>query len=58
MNWFTDIKDNRIGLYKEWQSSGDVNKRKYLINQLMELHPETIDYLFTTAKSIYGEHRV
>ena len=24
----------------------------------MELHPETIDYLFTTAKSIYGEHRV
>ena len=58
MSWFKDIKDNRVGLYKEWQSSGDVNKRKYLINQLMELHPETIDYLFTTAKSIYGEHRV
>jgi hypothetical protein len=58
MKWFKDIKDNRIGLYKEWQNSGDINKRKYLIQQLMELHPETIDYLFTTAKSIYGEHRV
>lgn len=58
MKWFNDIKDIRVGLYKEWQDSGDINKRKYLIQQLMELHPETIDYLFTTAKSIYGEHRV
>jgi hypothetical protein len=58
MNWFNDIKDIRVELYNEWQSSGDINKRKYLLNKLMETHPETIDYLWTTAMGIYGEHRV
>ena len=58
MKWFKEIKDKREGLWKEWRDSGDTNKRKYLINKLMDEYPETIDYLFTTAVSIYGEHRV
>ena len=56
--WFKDIKDKREGLWKEWNNTNDRDKRKYLLNELMNKHPETIDWLFTTAQSIYGPHRV